>query len=277
MISPFALFTCSSALALHLGSTQRLPLRPLTPQDEITHTLRVELGGELGAVRLHAPVSRLTRWPAGDLWPAGRALATRLSAEPGLVRGRRVLELGTGLGIAGIAAADAGARHVFLSGILCGNQVSGASRHGGNLTHTGDIDASAVKLALRSHEELGRSPGRASGARIDFARGGWPAAVRAGAADTDVVIASDVLYSERQAPALARFLADYLADRPRGKGYVMNPLARDKARIGFAFMEEARAFGLHVEAEEYASRASGAADMQLIKVENTRGDGDGLG
>ena len=71
------------------------------------------------------------------------------------------------------------------------------------------------------------------------------------------------------APALARFLADYLADRPHGKGYVMNPLARDKARIGFAFMEEARAFGLHVEAEEYIAR--GAA-MQLIKVENTRSE-----
>ena len=94
--------------------------------------------------------------------------------------------------------------------------------------------------------------------------------VRAGADDTDVVIASDVLYAERQAPALARFLADYLADRPHGKGYVMNPLARDKARIGFAFMEEARAFGLHVEAEDYETR--GAA-MQLIKVENPRSDG----
>ena len=104
-----------------------------------------------------------------------------------------------------------------------------------------------MKLALRSHEELGRSPGRARVGRVSPAAA-WPA-VRAGADDTDVVIASDVLYSERQAPALARFLADYLADRPRGKGYVMNPLARDKARIGFAFMEEARAFGLHVEAE----------------------------
>jgi len=100
-----------------------------------------------------------------------------------------------------------------------------------------------------------------------------PEQVRAGADNTDVVIASDVLYSERQAPALACFLADYLSDRSHGKGYVMNPLARDKARIGFAFMEEARAFGLRVEAEEYASRASGAADMQLIKVENTWGDG----
>ena len=268
MIRKLTLLTAiGTSLALNLGSTQRLHPKTLrrgtllediqTVADEVeaTHVLRVDLGGELGAVRLHAPVSRLTRWPAGDLWPAGRALATRLSAEPDLVRGHHVLELGTGLGIAGIAAADAGARHVFLS----------------------DIDASAVRLALRSHAELGRSPGRVSGARVDFARGGWPAAVRAGADNTDVVIASDVLYSERQAPALARFLADYLADRPHGKGYVMNPLARDKARIGFAFMEEARAFGLHVEAEEYASRASGAADMQLIKVENTRGDGDGLG
>ncbi len=129
MISQFALFTCSSALALHLGSQQRLPLKTLT-QDEPTHTLRVDLGGELGAVRLHAPVSRLTRWPAGDLWPAGRALATRLSAEPGLVRGQRVLELGTGLGIAGIAAADAGARHVFLSDNLCGTQIPRRLRDG---------------------------------------------------------------------------------------------------------------------------------------------------
>ena len=250
-----------TSLALHWGSTHRLPQKTLrratliediqiSDEAEALHVLRVDLGGELGAVRLHAPVSRLTRWPAGDIWPAGRALATRLSAEPGLVRGRRVLELGTGLGVAGIAAADAGARHVFLS----------------------DIDASAVKLALRSHAELGRSPGRVSGARVDFARGGWPAAIRAGADNTDVVIASDVLYSERQAPALARFLADYLADRPHGKGYVMNPLARDKARIGHKFMEDARARGLRVDAEEYASRASGAADMQLIKVENTRSE-----
>ena len=170
LIRQLMLFTAiGTSLALNLGSTKRLRLKTLrhatliediqTVADEIeaTHVLRVDLGGELGAVRLHAPVSRLTRWPAGDIWPAGRALATRLSAEPDIVRDFRVLELGTGLGIAGIAAADAGARHVFLS----------------------DIDASAVRLALRSHEELGRSPGRVSGARIDFARGGWPAAVRA--------------------------------------------------------------------------------------------------
>ena len=55
-----------------------------------------------------------------------------------------------------------------------------------------------------------------SGARVDFARG-FGLAVPPGADNTDVC-RGDVLYSERQAPALARFLADYLADRPRGKG-----------------------------------------------------------
>ena len=43
----------------------------------------------------------------------------------------------------------------------------------------------------------------------------------------------------------------------------MNPLARDRARSGFAFMEEARALGLRVDAEEYITRG---AVMQLIKV-----------
>ena len=131
-----------TSLALHLGSTHRLPQKTLrratliediqtvADEAEATHVLRVDLGGELGAVRLHAPVLRLTRWPAGEIWPAGRALATRLSAEPDLVRGQRVLELGTGLGIAGIAAADAGARHVFLSDNLCGTQIPRRLRDG---------------------------------------------------------------------------------------------------------------------------------------------------
>ena len=41
-------------------------------------------------------------------WPAAAALAEMLTAKPHLVRGRRVCDLGAGLGIAGIAAALAG-------------------------------------------------------------------------------------------------------------------------------------------------------------------------
>ena len=67
-----------TSLALNLGSTPRLPPKTLrratlienvqTADEaaEALHVLRVDLGGELGAVRLHAPVSRLTRWPAGS-------------------------------------------------------------------------------------------------------------------------------------------------------------------------------------------------------------------
>ena len=123
-----------------------------------------------------------------------------MSAEPEIVRGRRVLELGTGLGIAGIAGGGRRRPARFLS----------------------DIDASAVRLALKSHEELGRSPGRVSGARVDFARGGWPAAVRAGA-DNGRRHRERRLYSERQAPP-SPALADYsptgrerVCDEPTGE------------------------------------------------------------
>ena len=44
-------------------------------------------------------------------WPSAIALAARLAAEPQLVAGRRVIELGCGLGLAGIAAAWAGVLH----------------------------------------------------------------------------------------------------------------------------------------------------------------------
>lgn len=43
-------------------------------------------------------------------WPAAVALAKQLLLRPELVRGRRVCEVGAGLGIAGIAAAMAGAQ-----------------------------------------------------------------------------------------------------------------------------------------------------------------------
>ena len=52
-----------------------------------------------------------------DLWHGGAALAAEIFAEPELVRGKRVIDLGCGLGIAGIAAAMVGAP-LLLSGAL---------------------------------------------------------------------------------------------------------------------------------------------------------------
>jgi hypothetical protein len=47
-------------------------------------------------------------------WPSAIALATTILSRPDLVRGKRVADLGAGLGVAGIAAALAGASEVVL-------------------------------------------------------------------------------------------------------------------------------------------------------------------
>ena len=263
----------------------------LEPEEEALTTYRVHVGGLLGCVRVLAPVDRLSRWPAGDLWPAGRALAARLSSEPDLVRGRRVLELGTGLGIGGIAAAGAGAARVWLSDYPAQHSHLPSEREsrGQNIRAVdalnfrlddpralrpvdsptlGDIDPAAVRLAVASHAAHGFG-GCVSGVRVDFARGGWAEAVAAGAGEADIVIAGDVLYSPTSGPALARFFADFLGDRPEGKAYVMNPLAGRHQAASEALVADARAAGIGVArfpfATPQAPRGRGP-DMELIRL-----------
>lgn len=53
------------------------------------------------------PEENLPYW--AELWPSGIALADAIEAEPERLRGRRVLELGCGLGVTAIAALRVGA------------------------------------------------------------------------------------------------------------------------------------------------------------------------
>jgi predicted nicotinamide N-methyase len=53
------------------------------------------------------PEQKLPYW--AELWPSGVALATKITHDPRIVRGKRVLELGCGLGVTAIAAMKAGA------------------------------------------------------------------------------------------------------------------------------------------------------------------------
>ena len=73
-------------------------------------------------LRHHAatPHSRLSRLSDSApywayLWPGGAALIAHLAANPDLVRGKRVLDLGTGGGLVGIAALRLGAVSVLAS------------------------------------------------------------------------------------------------------------------------------------------------------------------
>eukprot|EP00316_Scyphosphaera_apsteinii_P008991 CAMPEP_0119322392 /NCGR_PEP_ID=MMETSP1333-20130426/58069_1 /TAXON_ID=418940 /ORGANISM="Scyphosphaera apsteinii, Strain RCC1455" /LENGTH=244 /DNA_ID=CAMNT_0007329617 /DNA_START=185 /DNA_END=920 /DNA_ORIENTATION=- len=54
-------------------------------------------------------------WTRGKIWSGGDLLARLLLETPQLVTGRRVLELGSGTGVAGLAAAVAGAKKVLLT------------------------------------------------------------------------------------------------------------------------------------------------------------------
>ena len=48
-------------------------------------------------------------------WPSAVALATVIARRPDLVKGKRVLDLGCGLGVAGLAAALGGAKEVVMA------------------------------------------------------------------------------------------------------------------------------------------------------------------
>jgi predicted nicotinamide N-methyase len=105
---------------------------------------------------MHAVIARPAYWAL--CWGSGLALAQLIERHPDWVRGRRVLDFGSGSGIAGIAAALAGAAHVS----ACDN----------------DADA---RCATRANARL-------NGARIDVCESLAPTDA------FDVALLADVLY-----------------------------------------------------------------------------------
>lgn len=131
---------------------------------------------------------------AGDvIWPASVALARLLAHCPSFVAGRRVLELGAGLGLPGCAAVQAGAASLTLA----------------------DRDAATLALAARS-AALNAPQLAASGAISTLAADwtdldAWPAP---GA--VDLVLASDILYDPAFPAPMAALLARLLSPGPGG-------------------------------------------------------------
>lgn len=113
-------------------------------------------------------VAAVTARPAywAFCWAAGQGLAARLLAEPERVRGRTVLDFGAGSGVAGIAAARAGAARV----VAC------------------DLDPDA-RLACAANAAL-------NGVSLEFADD------LAEAGHFDVALVADVLYDRDNLPLL---------------------------------------------------------------------------
>ena len=141
-----------------------------------------------------------------SLWPTTRSLVDRILQGPDL-GGLRLLDLGCGVGAAGLAALRRGARVVGLDWEerACLLAAAAAERCGLSFEALHACDW------RRPPEELGRF---------------------------DRIVASDVLYEERNVAPVAAFLAAHL--RPEGRAWIADP-GRPHAR---RFPEALSALGL---------------------------------
>ena len=130
---------------------------------------------------------RMPYWAV--LWPSAKALAAVVLAGPNLV-GKRVLDLGCGLGLVGLTALERGATTTFL-----------------------DWEANAVALARASAQASGLSDGT-------FVVADWRSPPPP-LGTFDRILGADVLYEERNAPGVAVFLAAHLS--PGGEAWITDP------------------------------------------------------
>ena len=175
---------------------------------------------------------------AGDVvWPASIALARLVSHCPSLVAGKRVLEIGAGLGLVGNAAAKAGAAEVLMV----------------------DLDADVLQLARRSiPENIPEDPSLANVQTLDWddVPDDWPAD------RFDVVLAADVLYDDDAARG-SRTSSHARCAPVGGEGGAMALVCDPEQREHRdAFANAATTRGLETVAAEFP----GHAGMRLVQT-----------
>jgi len=145
---------------------------PLCPELRVRQVHALTALWECGEAELGALGIGLPFWAVA--WPGGRALARYLLDHPARVRGRSVLDLGSGCGLCAIAAARCGARPVTAS----------------------DTDPFALAaVAMNAH---------ANGVAVDTAAGD-PLAAPPPA--VDVILAADLWYEQPLAARITAWLA----------------------------------------------------------------------
>jgi predicted nicotinamide N-methyase len=173
---------------------------------------------------------------AGDVvWPAGLALARLIAHCPSLVAGKRVLEVGAGLGVVGNAALRAGASAVC----MC------------------DVDGDMLRLAKASAlENAPEDPSRAATLVLDWSAIPETFCVSVGE-KYDVVVAADVLYDA----SAARCVSDVVgrATKPGGMALLCDPENRTHRET---FADGAIALGWETVEADFPGRS----DMRLLQA-----------
>jgi predicted nicotinamide N-methyase len=150
------------------------------------------------------------------LWPGAYLLAEAVSIEPGLA-GRETLEIGCGLGLAGLVALRAGARVCF-----------------------SDYDETPLRFVARSAAINGIPPEQYSVERLD-----WRTPPRR---EHELVLGADVLYERRLVPLVCGLIRAMLARD--GLALVAGPY-----RVATEDLEDtARRFGLQCQGSPISAR-----------------------
>ena len=201
-----------------------------------------------------------------SVWPAAANLAYFVANAPSLVQGRRVAELGAGLGIVGLTAAKVGAATVTLvdreplalhcamsTAVVCGLRTGPVP--------DGSEDAKAFYAAQGHDEERGEGGGEEGGGE-DGSVGGVVSATMAdwgalasGGLEVDVVVASEVLYDPAEAAPLARSAAQLL--RHGGELLLADPTAGRFERARAAAADALRDLGASVSEQPLPSPPAG--------------------
>jgi predicted nicotinamide N-methyase len=191
---------------------------------------RVDLPGTTESIEIQRPVDydRLIDDAAADpeqnlpywaeLWPSGVALAAKITRHPEIVRGKRVLELGCGLGVTAMAALRAGA----------------------DLLVTDYAPEALALCSLNAFDQAGRMPGTL---RVNW-RDPSPALLDAAGDGFPVVLAADVLYERRDVEPLLTLCERLVA--PGGELWLAEPGRPPAAR----FLESIQARGWSGEGEQ---------------------------
>jgi len=178
------------------------------------------------------------------VWPAEQALTEVMLQRRHLWEHAGICELGAGLGLAGIAAAMAGAPRVLIT----------------------DRDDMVLQIAAKS-ATLNAVGDRVSTSAFDWAdTDKWPSSQQG------FVIAADVLYDrELFAPLIG------LVQRMGGQAMFMEPVNAERLELRSIerFEAKARARGMNVHIEDYLPTSDAPTAMKLLHITSMDGGSDG--
>jgi len=211
----YRVHTAASLLPQNLQLGKDIDIKVQTAIETPTTTLRVVVADCDAVMQMYIDAGQGDRDPYWTcVWPSSVAMAQEILDRPHLVAGRRVADLGCGLGVGGIAAALAGAEEVvFLDreplAIQCAllnarlngfNKVKGLRPELENLDHgAAEVDTRAFEAwtALGLTEKTNTDSPHIRIPNICWSVFDWSARLADAVMDRfDVVLACDVLYEQ---------------------------------------------------------------------------------